>query len=66
MAEWILILTMMSADGHAITSVRGFQTETLCKKAGTAWLKQMNQASRIRYGGPSALCVQAAEESKKK
>lgn len=60
-AQWILILTLTTHDGHAITSIPGFRSEAQCMTAAQTWIAQINKPTTypLRYGVPRALCVRA-------
>lgn len=53
---WVLILTLMTWDGIAVSQVNGFQTKDACMSAASTWLKQANDLPRT-YGS-KAVCAQ--------
>lgn len=55
---WILIITLLSSDGSAMTSAE-FYTESACNKAGDEWSKQTGaNAFRTR----NYLCVSKGDK----
>jgi hypothetical protein len=52
---WILILTLLSSTGVAVTSVSSFTSRDTCIKAGELWRSTVDNQHRLSY----AVCVPA-------
>jgi len=55
---WVLILTIITTEAPAVTSVPGFSSELTCKSAGTTWLKTADPDRR--HVKLSFVCVSTA------
>lgn len=42
MEIWILILTIATSNGVAISTIEGFTSEDVCNAAGTKWTEELN------------------------
>lgn len=57
--HWILILTILTSDGTAVTDVGPFLNKNNCTIAANKWLIDVGKKKRaLNYFKISAICVQ--------